>query len=131
MEASVSTDLNQQQLLANIRGMKGWLKFIGILTLIMGILQALSLIGILWAWLPIWMGIILTQAGSRAQEYAERNDPAALTGLTSKLRTYFVIQGVLLIVSLCLAVLGGILAIVLGLFAGGLPELLKQYGFGG
>jgi hypothetical protein len=130
MEASVSTDLNQQQMVANVRGMKGWLKFIGVVTIIAGALQALSIVGILWAWLPIWMGILLAQAGSRAQSYVDRNDMAGLAGLTGKLKTYFVVQGILVIVSMCLVVLGVILGVALGLFAGGLPELLKQYGYG-
>ncbi|MFO7651171.1 MAG: DUF5362 family protein, partial [bacterium] len=49
----------------NARGLAGWLKFFGIVTIIAGALNALSLVGILWAWLPIWLGVLLVQAGSR------------------------------------------------------------------
>jgi len=120
-------DLAQQQLIGNVRGMKGWLKFLGILMIISGVAQALTIIGILWGWLPFWLGLILNQAGSRAQEYVDRNDTRSLVEFTGKLRTYFVVTGVLTIVSICLAVLGAILGLVFGLFAaGGLAEMFKQ-----
>ena len=119
MESSVSTDMNQQAIVANVRGMKGWLKFLGIMNIIMGGLQALSIVGILWAWLPIWLGVIMAQAGSRAQEYAERNDPAALAGFTGKLKTFFVITGIVMIISLALTALSLILVLLsfLGTFS--------------
>ncbi len=135
MEASVSTDLSQQAIVANVRGMKGWLKFLGIINIITGGLQALSIVGILWAWLPIWLGIILTQAGSKAQEYADKNDQAALAGLTGKLKTYFLISGIVMIVSLAIIALSIILAIVLsvlGTFSlvSLIGALQEQYGVG-
>jgi len=127
MEASVSTDANRQAVIRNVRGMKGWLKFIGIVTIISGALQALSIVGILWAWLPIWLGVILSQAGSRAGDYLERQDDAALAQLTGKLKTYFVISGVVLIVSLALGVLAGIFWVIVVLAGGfALPSFLEQ-----
>jgi len=127
MEASVSTDANRQAVIRNVRGMKGWLKFIGIVTIISGALQALSIIGILWAWLPIWLGVILSQAGSRAGDYLDRQDDAALAQFTGKLKTYFVISGVVLIVSLALGVLAGIFWVIVVLAGGfALPSFLQQ-----
>jgi hypothetical protein len=43
---------------------RGWLKFLGVLSIIGGIVQALSIVGIIIAWLPIWMGVLMFQAGS-------------------------------------------------------------------
>ena len=43
---------------------KGWMKFVGVLSIIYGVLVALSIIGILIAWLPIWIGILLFQSAS-------------------------------------------------------------------
>jgi len=129
MEASVATDLNQQQLRANVRGMKGWLKFLGIMMIIAGALQALSLVGIVIAWLPIWMGVVLTQAGGRAQGYLDRNDTQAMAEFTGKLKTYFVINGILLIVSMALSIIATVVALALGVFAA-LPSFMQQYGVG-
>jgi len=117
----VSTDTVTSQPRIDVRGMKGWMKFLGIMNIISGAFSALSIIGIVFAWLPIWLGIILLQAGSRAQEYVDRGDEAALAGFTGKLRTYFTISGVLLIVSLGLGIISSIVWIVL--VAGGLVAL--------
>jgi hypothetical protein len=43
---------------------KGWLKFLGILSIIGGVFQALTIVGIIYAWIPIWSGVLLHQAGS-------------------------------------------------------------------
>jgi uncharacterized membrane protein HdeD (DUF308 family) len=100
VEASVSTDFTQQAISANVKASKGWLKFLGILSIIAGGLYALTLVGIVVAWMPIWVGIIMVQAGSRAQEYAERGDPKALAGYTGKIKTLFAIMGILTLISL-------------------------------
>jgi hypothetical protein len=129
VESSTSNDLSQQAIVDNARGMKGWLKFLGILMIISGALQALSIVGIIVAWLPIWLGVILNQAGSRAGEYVLKHDAASLAALTSKLKTYFVVMGVMVIVSFALTIVGGIVLLATGIFAGGLPALLEQYGY--
>jgi hypothetical protein len=130
MEASVATDISQQQVRASVRGMKGWLKFLGIMMIIAGALQALTIVGILWAWLPIWMGVILNQAGGRAQGYLDRGDTAAMAEFLGKLKTYFVMMGILLIISLALSIIATIAGLALGIFAGALPSLMQQYGLG-
>jgi len=133
MEASVSTDPNQQRTLASVKGMAGWLKFIGIVSIIGGGLQALTIVGIVIAWLPIWMGILLLQAGSRARAYGESADTAGMAEFTGKLRTYFLIQGILTIVSLCFVLLSflGMALGLFGTFSTIIPQLLQQYGYGG
>ena len=40
---------------------RGWIKFLGILMLIYGIFVAISIVGIIIAWLPIWLGILLIE----------------------------------------------------------------------
>ncbi len=85
---------------------KGWLKFIGVLTIIYGIITALTIVGILIAWLPIWMGVLLFQAGSRADSAVLTNDSSHLITMMDKLRIYFMIQGVLAIIVLAGLVIG-------------------------
>ncbi len=126
MESSI--DVNRQQVARNVRGMQGWIKFIGIVTIISGAIQALTLVGIVIAWLPIWLGVVLTQAGSRAAEFAARPDDAALAEFTGKLKTYFVISGVVMIVSFGLTLLGLIFALIMTLAGGfALPAFLEQF----
>jgi fatty acid desaturase len=38
---------------------KGWMKFLGVLMIICGVLTACTIIGIIFAWPPIWLGVVL------------------------------------------------------------------------
>jgi hypothetical protein len=130
MEASVSGPTPSPNAAAqgNAAGMKGWMKFMGIVQIVAGAINALSIIGILWAWIPIWIGIVLVQAGSRTGEYAEKGDPAALEAMTGKLKTYFVISGVLMIVSIAIGLLAGIVwAILLGAGLFSMSDLMNRF----
>ncbi|HDG67735.1 MAG TPA: hypothetical protein ENG11_01140 [candidate division Zixibacteria bacterium] len=93
---------------------KGWLKFIGIMMIIGGALEALSIVGIIIAWLPIWMGVILIQAANAAESFALNSDTSKLTELASKLRLYFTIQGIFIIVNIAFVILSIILYLILG-----------------
>ena len=84
---------------------KGWIKFVGIVNIVMGVLTALSIIGILWAWIPIWVGVLLMQAGGAVERAQMAGDEGALRQALDKLRVYFVIQGVLIIIGLVLMAL--------------------------
>jgi len=122
MEASAVLSTPDTQARKNARGMAGWMKFMGIMTIIGGCLQVLSIFGIVVAWLPIWMGVVLTKAGARAGEYADKGDFASLEGLTGQLKMYFTISGILIIVSFALAIVAIVAWLVLlglGVFSSG------------
>lgn len=117
----------------NAAGMKGWMKFLGLMNIIGGALNCLSIVGILWGWIPIWIGIILMGAGGRADEFARQGDSAALEGLMGKLKTYFTISGIMLIVSMVMSVIAAIawvLLIGLGVMSSGsLSDLFNRFSF--
>jgi hypothetical protein len=113
MEASVVLSAADTQARKNAKGMKGWLKLLGIVSIIGGALNALSIIGILWAWVPIWLGVIMVQAGSRAGEYADKGDMASLEGMTGQLKTYFTISGIMMIVSFAVMIIAVAVWVVL------------------
>ena len=130
MEASAVLSTPDTQVRANAKAMAGWAKFIGIMTIIGGCLQVLTIIGIVIAWLPIWMGVILTKAGTKAGEYADRGDVASLEGMTGQLKTYFIISGVMIIVSFAMMVIVMIASFALAAAGVALPslaEMLSRY----
>lgn len=86
--------------------MTGWLKFLGIILIIMGAFVALSLVGIIIAWLPIWLGVLLLQAGNKGNTANMTQNPAELIPMMDKLRLFFVIYGILTIVYIAFAILG-------------------------
>jgi hypothetical protein len=131
MEASVSSPAVGLNLAAqrNAAGMKGWIRFMGIVQIVAGAMTALSIVGIIWAWLPIWVGIVLVQAGSRAGDYAARGDDQSLEAMTGKLKSYFVISGVVMIVSLVMTVIGCVVwAILLGAGLFSTSDIMNRLG---
>lgn len=79
---------------------KFWMKLLGVMMIISGGLQVLSIIGILWAWVPIWLGVLLFQSAGAAAEASATGDVAAATRATDKLRLFFMIQGILMLIAL-------------------------------
>lgn len=82
---------------------RGWLKFLGILSIISGIVQALSIAGIIIAWLPIWMGVLMYQAGSNIESATTLGDKFSFLSSMDNLKTYFVLQGVLTLLGILFA----------------------------
>jgi hypothetical protein len=113
MEASTVLSTPDTQSRKNAKGMTGWMKFMGIMNIIGGAVNALTIVGILWAWLPIWLGVVLTQAGSKAGEYADKGDSASLEAMTGRLKTYFTLSGIVMIVSIAMGIIGGIIWAIL------------------
>jgi len=110
----------------HIHSASGWIKLLGILSIIGGITTALSVVGIVVAWIPIWMGVILLQVASKTEEYKITKEPEVFEEAMSKLKTYFVLQGVVALVGIITTVIGLIIALTSGLclnnFFGGMSH---------
>ena len=73
------------------------------MSIIGGIVQALSIVGIIVAWLPIWMGVLMFQAGSSIDTAGNAGDKFAFLNSLGSLKTYFVLQGVLSLIGIIFA----------------------------
>jgi hypothetical protein len=69
----------------------GWLMFLGIMAIISGVSMALTIVGILFAWLPIWCGVLLIQAAGRSKQAADTNNMAEFIVAQKKLKVYFIV----------------------------------------
>lgn len=95
---------------------KGWMKFLGVLMIIYGVLIALTVVGIIICWLPIWIGVLLFQAATAAESTQASGSKMELYGAMSKLKTYFTIYGVLALI--------GLVVSIIAIFIGGLASLV-------
>ena len=93
-----------QQLSIPIFQARGWLKFLGVLSIISGVGSALSIVGIIFAWLPIWMGVLMFQAGSSIESAGQFGDKFAFLSSMGSLKTYFILQGILALLGIVFAV---------------------------
>ncbi len=108
---------------------RGWLKLIGILSIIGGVAQALTIVGILFAWLPIWMGVLLMQAASGAQNAQLTGQKYELIRSLGSLKTFFVLNGVLILLGIIFSLLAVCVTVILPLVGLTLipPEYLNPY----
>lgn len=94
----------REKVTTNCKDMNGWIKFLGITAIIAGGLYALSIIGIIIAWLPIWIGIILIRVANGSKEVAE-GKIESLGEMLGSLKTFFMLSGILTIISIVFSII--------------------------
>ncbi|MBS4061207.1 MAG: hypothetical protein KG029_12485 [Bacteroidetes bacterium] len=92
----------------------GWMKFLGIVMIIYGVMMALTIVGIIIAWLPIWLGIIVYQAAKNSKTATLTGDKFMLMKSLQNINNYFTISGILLIISILLSVLFVVIVVLTG-----------------
>jgi hypothetical protein len=94
-----------KELIVPLYQCKGWMKLVGVMSILGGALYALSIIGIIIAWLPIWMGVLLFQSANAIELAYLGGDRNAMTRSLAKLKTYFIITGVLTLIGIVIGIL--------------------------
>jgi hypothetical protein len=90
------------------------MKFLGIVMIIYGVMMALTIVGIIIAWLPIWLGIIVYQAAKNSKTATLTGDKFMLMKSLQNINNYFTISGILLIISILLSVLFVVIVVLTG-----------------
>jgi len=111
-------DMSGQEVVNTSRDMSGWLRLVGIFSIVMGALSILTIVGIIPGGILIWQGILLSRAGKGSKDVGGGNVDSIVEVL-KPLKIYFIIQGVLIL----LAIFGWVIAIfTIGL--GGFMDIL-------
>ena len=102
-----------KEMVGPLYGAKGWMKFLGVLMIIYSIFIVIVTfgIGIIIAWLPFWIGLILFKAAGSVELAATSGSKPALLEAMRKLKTYFTIYGILALIGI---VIGVVMMIVFG-----------------
>jgi hypothetical protein len=87
-----------------------WMKLLGVISIIQGIVAVFTIWGIIIAWLPIWLGVILFRAANEA-EMAAAGLTDHLEAYLRRLNRFFLIQGILMLLFIVIAL---IMAFVMG-----------------
>lgn len=109
--------MDVQVLLASLIKNSSWLKFLGVMLIVQGVLVCLSIIGILVGWIPIWLGVLLFVSGTKLDRVRLEDSEADAIESIEKISLYFKINAVLTLLVIVLAVLGFVLAGLGGLAA--------------
>src|SRR5262249_13956999 len=92
---------------------RNWLKLVAILTIIGGVLTALTIVGLVVAWIPIWAGIALYQSASTVEDAMVTRESNTLVRAFAKLGVYFKLRAVTLLLILALIPVGIVSAFLL------------------
>jgi hypothetical protein len=79
---------------------RGWLKLLGVVLIIEGIISIFTLVGILWCWVLIWLGILLFKAAGFVDAAQANGEKQQFIESLRRLKTFFVINGILLLIGL-------------------------------
>jgi uncharacterized membrane protein HdeD (DUF308 family) len=99
---------------------KGWMKLIGVMSIIYGIILIATVVGIVVCWLPIWIGVLLIKSGNSIEVAQSAGDKQKFFESLTKIKTYFTITGVLTLIGLI--VIGISLIVTGGSFIGALSS---------
>ena len=82
-----------------------WMKLIGVLSFISGVITCLTIIGAVIGWIPIWSGLSLMKAANSARQAEMTGDQATLVHTLDQLRLNFKINGIMSLISLVFTIL--------------------------
>ena len=127
---NLNYNLNNHGLLT-MSNLAKWTKIVGILNIISGALYCLTILifavpTVVIGIITIVMGTKLTVAANHLEFAIQNKDKESITIAIAQLRQFFLINGILLIVTVALIGLGIILLIF---FAGFFMDLINQSGF--
>lgn len=94
----------ERKVITSCKEMSGWIKFLAIFSIAIGALYVLSIFGIIIAWLPIWIGIILLKVANGSREVAE-GKTESLGEMLGSLKTFFMLTGILTIISIFFSII--------------------------
>ena len=127
---NLNYNLNNHGLLT-MSNLAKWTKIVGILNIISGALYCLTILifavpTVVIGIITIVMGTKLTVAANHLEFAIQNKDEESFTIAIDQLRQYFLINGILLIVTVALI---GLVIILLIFFAGFFMDLINQSGF--
>jgi Family of unknown function (DUF5362) len=118
VEQPMGNDPTVSNVMRPLSDSAGWMKLIGTLAIIYGAILAITIVGLIIAWLPIWMGVLLRRAADDSVKAHRTGSQANAVTATTSLQTFFKVQGILVLIGLVFAAVALVFSIV-AVVAGG------------
>ena len=93
-----AADETVRKIIRPIDESRGWMKLLAVVMIVQGVFLAITIIGLLIAWLPIWLGVLLWQSADSARKAREAGDEAIAVMSLTKLKTMITIYGVVALI---------------------------------
>ena len=110
-----------KDLASYISANRKWMQVFGVVAIIVGVLQALTILGLLVAWVPIWSGILLLKAANSSLVAEKAGTVETLEDALYRIGLFFKINGISVLVFTILYIVA-----IIGFFVmGGMAALMS------
>ena len=103
--------MDVQRLLASLIENVIWVKILAVFFIVYGVLQCLSIVGLLVGWLPIWLGVLLLSSAKLLDLVGEGGNSEHAVESIEKISLYFKISGIVVLVFVGVLVVVGTFAL--------------------
>jgi len=117
-QAGTDSTMQVKRLATVLASGGGWMKFLAVLMYLCGALYILSIWGILICWIPIWLGVVLWNGATKAEQAVFTGLESDLAQALDRVRFVFKLYGILFMVGFVMGALMVILFITLGVMKG-------------
>ncbi|MDY0076704.1 MAG: DUF5362 family protein [Bacteroidales bacterium] len=100
MEENQQEEMMIRELMQPLKNATGWIKFLGVLLIIYGVVSALTIVGILIAWLPIWLGVLLLRAAKNTNSAYYQGNKSAVLAALNNVGSFFTVYGVVALIGI-------------------------------
>lgn len=108
----------------NILSLSKWMRFVGVINLIMGIIMCIPVVYAIFGWILILTGLWTIKASNSFKNFLLNHDLISFNTAIEKLKNIYILTGIITIISLILfffVIVGVIVMISLGLFHPPMP----------
>ena len=108
--------METRELIEPLLNRASWIKFVGVILAIVGVLSCLTVIGIPFGIISIILSVTLIRASKRLAEYRENNDDHMVRESLDGIARFFKYTGIVTILGICIYVIGTVSILVLVLW---------------
>ncbi|MCK9452960.1 MAG: DUF5362 domain-containing protein [Bacteroidales bacterium] len=127
MEENQQEEMMIRELMQPLKNATGWIKFLGILLIVYGVVSALTIVGILIAWLPIWLGVLLLRAAKNTNSAYYQGNKSAVLAALNNVGSFFTVYGVVALIGILFFVVFFIFIIATGVLWESMDAISNMY----
>jgi len=127
MEENQQEEMMIRELMQPLKNATGWIKFLGVLLIIYGVVSALTIVGLIIAWLPIWLGVLLLRAAKNTNSAYYQGNKSAVLAALNNVGSFFTVYGVVALIGILLFVSFFIFIIATGVLWESMDAISNMY----
>jgi len=127
MEENQQEEMMIRELMQPLKNATGWIKFLGVLLIIYGVVSALTIVGILIAWLPIWLGVLLLRAAKNTNSAYYQGNKSAVLAALNNVGSFLTVYGVVALIGILFFVAFFIFIIATGVLWESMDAISNMY----